>query len=209
MKILKDADNKAIGFIEYVPAAHAWRPIHAPGFMFIHCMYIYGNQYKNQGYGSQLLKHCEAEAKAKKMAGVCAMTSKGTWIIDGRLFEKNGYAPVDQRDRFDLYSKKWDVSAVDPKLLDWTAQQKKYQGWQLLYANQCPWHEKSVNAIKATAEAYGIDIKVKKINSAKEARKAPSGFGVFSLLKDGKLLEDHYISATRFKNILEKELHAS
>lgn len=30
----------------------------------------------------------------------------------------------------------------------------------------------------------------------------PSGFGTFALLKDGVLLEDHYISLGRFMNIL-------
>jgi hypothetical protein len=45
-----------------------------------------------------------------------------------------------------------------------------------------------------------------KIESAEKAQHAPSGFGVFALVKDGKLLEDHYISETRFKTILKKEL---
>ncbi|WP_282134916.1 hypothetical protein [Seonamhaeicola maritimus] len=53
---------------------------------------------------------------------------------------------------------------------------------------------------------YGIDLKVSKINTVEEAKNAPSGFGVFNLLRDGRLLEDHYISGTRFRNILEKEL---
>ena len=56
------------------------------------------------------------------------------------------------------------------------------------------------------ADEYGIDLKVKKIIKAEEARNGPSGFGVYSLLYNGKLLEDHYISSTRFKNILKKEL---
>ncbi|MDP8203010.1 MAG: YoaP domain-containing protein [Candidatus Tenebribacter mawsonii] len=47
---------------------------------------------------------------------------------------------------------------------------------------------------------------MKKITSSKEANNAPSGFGSFSLLHDGNLLEDHYLSATRFKNIVKKEL---
>jgi hypothetical protein len=34
----------------------------------------------------------------------------------------------------------------------------------------------------------------------------PSGFGVFALVKDGKLLEDHYLSKRRFETIIKKEL---
>ena len=72
----------------------------------------------------------------------------------------------------------------------------------------CPWHEKSAFDLLNTAMDFGIDLKVTKIKTAKEAKNAPSGYGVFNLLHDGKLLEDHYISATRFKNIIKKELES-
>ena len=52
---------------------------------------------------------------------------------------------------------------------------------------------------------YSIDLKLTKIETAEDAKNTPSGYGVFSLLHNGKLIEYHYISATRFKNILKKE----
>lgn len=61
-------------------------------------------------------------------------------------------------------------------------------------------------ALLNTAMDYDIDLKITKLETAQEAKNAPSGYGVFSLLHDGKLLEDHYLSATRFRNILKKEL---
>lgn len=206
LRILKNEDDKMIGFIEFIPASKAWRPVDANNFMFIHCMSVYSKQDRNKGYGSMLINEAEKEAKKNKMAGLCVMTSKGSWIANKTIFEKYGFTEVDKRGRFELLSKKWDQDALNPKLIDWTTQQQKYQGWHLLYADQCPWHEKSVFDLINTAMDYGIDLKVTKINTAKEAKNGPSGFGVFSLLRDGKLLEDHYISATRFKNILKKEL---
>lgn len=53
---------------------------------------------------------------------------------------------------------------------------------------------------------FGIDLKLKKIETVDEAKNAPSGFGTYSLIYNGKLIEDHYLSATRFRNILKKEL---
>ena len=206
MKILKDNADKMIGFIEYIPVSDAWRPVLGHDFMFIHCMYVYPNKNKNKGYGSLLIKEVENEAKKKKMVGICAMASKGAWISDKRIFENNGFIQVDQRGRFELMSKKWEPITKDPELIDWTANQKKYKGWHLVYADQCPWHEKSVFALLNTALDYGIDLKVNKLRSASEAKQAPSGYGVFSLLHDGELIEDHYLSATRFRNILKKEL---
>ena len=84
---------------------------------------------------------------------------------------------------------------------------ERFKGWHLLYADQCPWHDKSAGMLKETAVEYGFDLKITKIKSAREAKQAPSGFGVFNLLHDGKLLEDHYISKARFRNIINKELN--
>ncbi len=209
IKILKDEKDKMIGFIEYVPVEFAWRPINAQNFMFIHCMYVYSKKDRNRGYGSMLIEECEKEAKYLGMSGVCVMTSKGSWIANKTIFEKNGFTQVDENGRFELLSTKWEETASDPQIIDWKGKQHNYQGWHLLYANQCPWHEKSVEALLNVAMDFGIDLKVKQLNSAKEAQNAPSGYGVFSLLHNGNLLEDHYLSATRFRNIVKKELTRS
>lgn len=206
LHILKDSDGRMLGFIEFVPADFAWRPVDAPNFMFIHCMYVQSKKDRNQGLGSRLVAHAEAAARTERMMGLCAIASKGTWIANKSIFLRNGFTQVDQKGRFELLSKKWDKNALDPKLLDWERHQKKYMGWHLLYAEQCPWHNKSVSAIKAIAEEHAIDLCVTKLETADEAKQAPSGYGVFSLLHNGKLLEDHYLSATRFKKILKKEL---
>jgi N-acetylglutamate synthase-like GNAT family acetyltransferase len=206
IKILKNDEDKMMGFIEYVPAKNAWRPIDADNFMFIHCTYISSKKERSKGYGSMLIEDAVKEAKAKGMDGICVMTSNGSWLANRTLFEKNGFKQIEVKDRFELLSKTWNSDAANPKFLDWTNQQKKYQGWHLLYADQCPWHEKSVAAILNVAMDHGVDLKVSKINTVQEAKMAPSGFGVFNLLYNGRLLEDHYLSATRFRSILKKEL---
>ena len=194
IKILRDQTNRPIAFIEYVPAEFAWRPVDAENHMFIHCMYVYSNKDKKKGYGALLVKTCEDEAREKNMLGLCTMTSKGSWVADKRLFEKIGFVEAEKRGRFELLMKKFDKHSPNPKLIDWTLNQKKYKGWNLLYADQCPWNEKSVLALKDTAIEYGIDLQIEKIDSVQKAKEAPSGFAVFNLLHNGKLLEDHYLS---------------
>ena len=206
MHILKGFDGKMAGFIEYLPGNMAWRPVSADNFMFIHCLFVYPSKYKNQGYASALVREAESVARKAGFSGLCAMTSKGSWMSDARLFKKLGFENVAKKGRFELLSKKWDSETGDPELKNWELQQSRYQGWHLLYADQCPWHDKAAEALWNTAQDYGIDLQLTRLEHAKEAQKAPSGFGVFSLLHNGKLLEDHYISATRFKNILKKEL---
>ena len=75
-----------------------------------------------------------------------------------------------------------------------------------MYAHQCPWHIKSVTDLTESAARHGIDLKCHEITTANQAQHVPGGYGTFSLIKDGVVLADHYISKTRFENILKKEL---
>ena len=206
MKILYDDEENQVGFIEYTPGEHAWRPVKAKGFMFVHCMYIYREKHKAKGYGSKLLVACEEDAISRGMAGLCAMSSRGAWMADRRIYEKNGFSEVESHDRFVLVMKKWSDHAPDPKLRDWESNLDIYEGWHLLYSDQCPWHDKAVKVLQKTAQEFNIELNVHKLTKPVEAQYSPSGFGVFSLVRDGRLLEDHYISETRFRNILKVEL---
>jgi len=204
--IMKDPTGKPIAFIEYLPIEHAWRPVMGNNMLFIHCMFVYANKDKNRGLGSELLKACEEDARHNGLDGIAVMSSDGSWMAGKGLFLRNKYHQVDARGRFELLVKKLNTGSPDPFLIDWTSRHSAYTGWHLVYADQCPWHEKSVNALKGTASEYGINLQVTKISSSEEAKNAPSGTGVFSLLYNGKLLEDHYLSETRFRSILNKEL---
>jgi hypothetical protein len=46
-------------------------------------------------------------------------------------------------------------------------------------------------------------LNVKRIDSAAEARQIPSGYGVYGLIHDGVVQQDHYVSRARFRNILK------
>jgi len=53
---------------------------------------------------------------------------------------------------------------------------------------------------------HGLELKVTRLTSAREAQDAPSYYGVFNLVWNGRLLSDHYVSKGRFKNLLKKEI---
>ena len=65
---------------------------------------------------------------------------------------------------------------------------------------------KSVSDLSAVAANQGLELKVTLLDTPEKAQHAPSHYGVFSLLWNGQLLSDHYVSATRFKNILRKQV---
>jgi len=53
---------------------------------------------------------------------------------------------------------------------------------------------------------HGLDLTVTVLKNAREAQNAPSYYGVFSLVWNGRLLSDHYVSKARFRNLLRKEI---
>ncbi len=206
MKIAFDDSGRQVGFIEYMPAEIAWRPVKADNYYFVQCIGVFVKEAKEKGVGSYLLAQCEAEARQHYKAGICAMSSDGPWMANKSLYEKSGFVLVEELDRFELMVKAFQSKGKLPAFTDWTKEQKKYAGWNLVYADQCPWHEKSVSDLRQCAADNGIQLNVIKLTSPAQARKAPSGFGTFSLIRDGRLLGDHYLSKTRFENILRKEL---
>ena len=206
IQIAQDEDENQLGFIEYIPSEQAWRPIQADNYLFIHCIATYAKKSRQQGIGSSLIDICEREAREQNKSGICVMASKGAWIAEKTLFEKNGFVIVDKKGRFELLVKKIDKESPDPKFIDWETNLSIYQGWHILYADQCPWHEKSVNDLLNAAMDFDIDLKVTQLTTPEEAQNAPTGYGTFALIYNGKLLEDHYISITRFLNILKKEM---
>jgi GNAT superfamily N-acetyltransferase len=205
IQIAIDTQNKQLGFIEYMPSEFAWRPVRADNYYFVQCILLFDKSARKHGIGSALLQICEQDAGINNKFGVCAMSSDGPWMADKSLFRKNGFEIADKLDRFELMVKKFDNKNPSPHFNDWTKKQLQYKGWHLIYADQCPWHKRSVTDLKQTALNNGIKLKVKKLTNPEEAQNAPSGFGTFSLLKDGKLLADHYISSKRFENIIKQE----
>lgn len=200
-------DDRQLGFIEYGPIEHAWRPISGEGYYFIQCIMVQSKKDRSKGIAAKLINYVRTYAKSQNAKGLCSFSSKGTWMASSDIFIKHGFVKIDSKDRFDLLLDSFDASAELPKFIAWENQLSQYDtGWHLLYANQCPWHIKSVEDLQKTAKSNDVILNVWQINSAKELKESPAGFGVFALIKDGKLLEDHYISATRFKNILNKEL---
>jgi L-amino acid N-acyltransferase YncA len=204
--LAKDENGSQLGFIEYVPAEFAWRPVKAPGYVFIQCIMVPSRKGHRPGIGKRLLSACESDAREQGFHGIVVMTSKGAWMATEQLFGKAGYSECDRHGRFNLMVKRFTDIEAPARLIRWDERTQTYDGWNLIFAHQCPWHQKAVDAMTKVASAYGIELKVNCLETARDAQNSPSGFGVFSLVRDGRLLEDHYLSETRFRTIVEKEL---
>ncbi len=206
MKIYLLKQGKSVrGILEFIPGEFAWRAVKAPGYLFIHCLWIYSKDLMAGGYGSQLVKKCVEDARSQKKLGVAVLTSSGPWMADSRVYVQNGFKQVSAPDRFELLVRQFNPGPL-PEICDWTKSLRQLQGWHLVYAEQCPMLVKSVYDLQEAAREHGINLQVRRLETAREAQAAPSLYSVFSLVRDGRLLADHYVSRTRFQNIVRKEL---
>ncbi len=203
--LFRDENGKPLAFLEYVPGKHAWRPVDAEGWLFVHCLWVYPRGQKVGGLVSRLIRACLDEARRAGVTGVAAMTSDGPWMAGKEVFLKSGFTQIAEADRFELVIHRL-KEGREPRFRDVKGNQAKYRGLHIVYADQCPMLSKSVNDVSEMAADHGLKLKVTILNNAREAQGAPSYYGVFGLLWNGRLLSDHYVSKGRFKNILRKEI---
>jgi GNAT superfamily N-acetyltransferase len=201
--LFRDGEGKPLGFLEYVPGEHAWRRVDARGWLFVHCLWVYPRGQRIGGLGSRLIQACLEEARQTRAVGVAAMVSDGPWMAGKEVFSKNGFRAVGAADRFQLVTRHL-RDGPEPRFRNISGKTTPYRGLHVVYCAQCPMLAKSVNDLSETATEHGLELKVTVLESAREAQNAPSCYGVFSLVWNGRLLSDHYVSKTRFKNLLRQ-----
>ena len=208
IKLIITADGKKSGFLEYIPGEYTWRVIDAPNYIVIHCLWVNSRKFPHDGMASALIKECTANARLMGKMGVAVVTSDGTWMAGRAVYQKNGFEIADQTEpHYQLLVKKLTSGQSPAFPKNWDERSQKYHGLQLIYTNQCPYIGKAIAELPPVADRYGVNLKLVEYNNAAAARKnMPSPYGVMNLLYNGKLLADHPISATRFKNILERDL---
>ncbi len=198
-----EGEKKPAGFIEYVPGENCWRAVNAKGYLFIHCLWINGNKHKNRGLGRMLLEAAGEDAAGT--AGMAVVTSDGSFMANRDVFIGNGYSVADESGMEQLLVKQFKKGPL-PSINDWESELAKIKKFTMVYSKQCPWVARFIDEVKPILEKEKLEVAFKELTTPAEAQKGPSLYGTFSLIKDGRLLADRYISTTRFLNIVKKEL---
>jgi hypothetical protein len=206
-KVLLTPDNRQCGYIEYLPGQYAWRAVEAEGYMFIHCIWTWLRQYQHKGLAGSLLQACLDDAKSKGMKGVAVVARDRPWLAGSAVFLANGFEVVDTAPPdYQLLVKKLDPSAGNPRFNDdWEVKlQKCGRGLIIIRSDQCPHTAKFAREIEESARnEYGLNPKVIRLRSHKDAQNAPTPYAIFAIIYNGRLLADHPISRTRFRNIMK------
>lgn len=207
IKLLQsNKDKKCIGFIEYTTGEHCWRAVDAKGYLFVHCIWVYGDGNKKHGLGTMLVNSVLEQADKEKKLGVAVMTSNGPFMATKDIFLKNGFKVTDSvKPTYDLLVKTLRKGKL-PRFRSCEKQLKRYRGLNIVYSNQCPWVARGIRMMIETAKARKLLLKVFEMRTPDKAQNAPSVYATFNLIYNGRLLADHYISHHRFRNIIDKEL---
>jgi L-amino acid N-acyltransferase YncA len=207
-KVLIAPDQRPCGYMEYVPGEYAWRGVDAAGYMFVHCLWIYRREHQHRGFAGQLLEACVKDARRSGMKGVATITREGPWMAGPALFQRHGFTLVDTAPPdLDLLVLKFDASAEPPKFKgDWEKKAARYgPGLTIISSGQCPYVTKFAGEIAEAAQReYGIAPRLVELKSPSQAQDAPTPYAVFSLVYNGRVVADHQISRTRFRNIMRK-----
>lgn len=212
-KMLLAPDGQPSGYIEYLPGEFAWRGVEAAGFMLIHCVWVFFRRHQRMGWGSVMVEGCLDDARKAGMRGAAVMVRDGPWLADRRLFLANGFEPVDSAPPdYQLLVRKFDGGAANPAFKkDWDRKLAQYsRGLTIIRSSQCPHIAKFAAEIMEAAEnEYGIKPTVVDLESWSDAQDAPTPYASFALIYNGRLLADHQISRTRFRNIMNKRMATS
>jgi GNAT superfamily N-acetyltransferase len=160
--LFRDEKGKPLAFLEYVPGEFAWRPVHAEGWLFIHCLWVYSAGRKIGGLGSRLIHACVEEARRRGAMGVAAMVSEGPWMAGSEVFLRNGFEEVAEQDRFKLVVHRL-TEGPEPGFRNISGRLSEYEGLHLVYSAQCPMVPKSVNDLAEMAAKNGLELKVTKL----------------------------------------------
>ena len=189
IKILYE-NGRSVGFIEYVPGEFTWRAVNAAGYLVIHSLWVVGRA-KKKGYGSRLVNTCVDDARKMGKHGVAMVTSSRHWLAGNSILLKNGFEVVDQAPpSFELLVKKT-ADAPSPTFPnDWDKRLAHYgSGLTIVRSGQCPYINNAVKAALESAHEAGVEAKVVKLESCQQAQElAPSAYGVFNIVYDGRLL---------------------
>lgn len=205
IKILHEQGGRDVGFIEYIPGEYAWRAVHAPGYLVIHCLWVVGKG-KGKGYGTRLVQECLKDARAQNKLGVVMVTSDRVWLAGKALFLKNGFEEIGQAPpSFQLLVHRFD-SGPDPTFpTNWEERQKQFEhGLTVVRTPQCPYIENGTQGVLAAAQVRGIPTNVVEFQSAQEVQNlSPSPYGVFGIVYNGKLLSYYYLLPNDFEKLLK------
>lgn len=198
--------EKQRGFAEFMPGDRCWRAIEDAGdLMVIHCLWVVGRS-KGQGHARALMEDIERTACDKGFGGLAVLASRGNWMASPDLFAHFGFTTVEeQAPGFSLMVKRFAPGPTPRLSCDWAAKAAACgPGLTVLRSAQCPYLEDAAAHVAAYAESTDQPFQDIVLESAEAIRtRAPTPYGVYALVRDGKLKAYHYLLPKDLPKVME------
>jgi len=205
--VFRKLDARGKVFIEYAPSEKAWRPIVAPGWITIHCLWVSGS-YAKQGHGGRLLTSCLDDARAQGKAGVVVAVGrrKRPFLGDAKFFARFDFEVVDEAGEFVLMARRFDPEAPPPRFAPAVRREDDGASGPFVarYTDQCPLNAHWAEQMAGFVREAGYDVSVERITRRAVAQRVASPLGTFGLEQGGALVTHHLNTENAVRRLLDR-----
>ena len=202
--VFRKLNDRGKTFIEYEPIETAWAPVIGKNYEYIYCLWVAGS-FKGKGIAKDLLEYAIADAKNKKMSGICTVvtTKKKPFIGEKKFFEHFGFKTIDTINDYELMVLSFDDKDT-PKFSDSARKMEiDSEDFTIYYANECPYVEYEVKELTEYANDKNIKLNFIKIDSLKKAKNAPCMFNNWANFYKGKFISNTILNANAFEKLIK------
>lgn len=205
--VFRKLDVRGKVFIEYAPAEVAWRPIVAPGWLVVHCLWVSG-RYAKQGHGRRLVESALTDAERQGRAGLvlAAAKRKRPFLNDPKFLRHLGFEEVDRVGELLLFARAVTEGAELPRFADSVRTPQESTGGRFLarYTDQCPYNLHWAGEMAEQIRQLGHEVDLERITTSDEAQCVCSPLGTFGLERDGTLVTHHLNTNNATKRLLDR-----
>jgi GNAT superfamily N-acetyltransferase len=203
--VFRKLKGKGTAFIEYAPLETAWVPILGENYLYIYCLWAYGES-KGKGYGKALMEYCLQDARAKGKSGVCmlgAQKQKG-WLSDQSFAKKYGFEAVDTTNGgYELLALSFD--GTTPRFAE-NAKAERIESKELTiyYDMQCPYMDQYLKGVRQCCEENLVPVSLIEVDTLEKAKALPCVFNNWAVFYKGNFQTVNLLDGSSLSRILKK-----
>lgn len=205
--VFRKVDVRGKVFIEFAPAEVAWRPIDAPGWLTIHCLWVSG-QHAKHGYARRLLDSAIADARRDGRHGlvVAAGKRKRPFLSDPRFLKHMGFEVVDTAGDYRLHALRLTDDGPTPRFTEAVHADTPDDTDRFLiqWTPQCPFSRWCADSAAERIRARGHTVEVQAVRDRAGAQAVASPLGTYGLLHQGVLVSHHPDTGKATERLLDK-----
>lgn len=207
--VFRKLDVRGKVFIEFAPGEVAWRPVVAPRWLVVHCLWVSG-RYAGQGHGRALVESALDDARADGRAGlaIVAADRKRPFLADPRFLRHLGFSVVDRVGPWRLFARRVSPDGPEPRFASGVAAgaapADETGPFVARFDDQCPFNSHWAHEVVASLEALGCPARAEHTATREQAQAARSPLGTYGLEQAGALVCHHLTTGAATERMLAR-----